>query len=349
MTKSLCSSGNIKAGDENLDWSRYEEFIEYCADVLEYLHNDLGIKTDYFDPMNEAASDYWAKGQRQEGNKVSPGESQSKLLTTAYEKFEQRRLNAEITGTDETNPTVALSSYCMLSEKVKETILKKINYHRYAGDDAALKQLQQITYKNGYDKPKYKLWMDEVCYGDGNDDFELAKNLIHTINSDLNIAHANAWVIWQAMDTMSENIINKCHWGLIEGMYQDKNDNELEAILDVSNMGFELGDYIITTQYYVMGHYSKHIKRGYSILENDSKEFFCVSAISPDKNTIVVVLYNDENQNKTVLLNLDGFVPQKATKIVSSNDKKWETSELTDNFTSIELKAKSIATLKFVK
>lgn len=345
MTKSLCSAGNFKACDENLDRSRYGDFIGYCADVLEYLRDDLGINADYFVPMNEAASDYWAKGQRQEGNKVNPGESQSKMLTAAYEELRRRKLSTDITGTDETNPTIALNSYLKLSDEVKEGILKKINYHHYAADDEALSQFSDITYGNGFDKPKYKLWMDEVCYGDGNDNIDLAKKLIVAIHSDLNIAHANAWVIWQAMDSMSESISNHCHWGFVEGMYQDKNNNELEGVFDICSMGFEYGDYAITTQYYVMGHYSKHIKRGYSILGNDGSEFYCVSAMSPDQNTMVVVLYNDEEQNRTILLDLDGFIPKKETKIVSGNKKKWDTTELADNLTCIELESKSITTL----
>ena len=82
--------------------------------------------------------------------------------------------------------------------------------------------------------------MDEVCC-DGDDDMDLAKNLISAIDSDLNTAHAGAWVIWQAMDTMSENIVNHSHWGLVEGMYQDRNNNELGGILDIGAMGFDLG------------------------------------------------------------------------------------------------------------
>jgi len=349
MTKSLCSSGNVEAGDENLDKSRTEEFIEYCADVLEYLQKDLGIKVDYFIPMNEAASNYWAKGQRQEGNKVNQGESQSKLLTLAYEKLRQRKLDISITGTDETNPTIALQSYHMLDAPVKEDILKKINYHHYAEDDDALRELQQITYHNGFDSPKYKLWMDEVCYGDGKDNLDLAKMLITAIDRDLNIAHANAWLIWQAIDTMAENIVNQCHWGLVEGMYQDHKNNELEGILDITDMEFDLGDYVITTQYYVLGHYSKYIQQGYFILGNDGREFNCVSAISPEQDVLVIVLYNDDNLNKTILLKLDGFVPQKAIKIVSNDEKKWETTQLNENIMNIELEAKSITTIKYMK
>lgn len=349
MTKSLCSSGNIHASEENLDRSRYGEFIEFCAGVLSYLQNDLGIKVQYFDPMNEPASDYWAKGQRQEGNKVNPGESQSRLLVLAYETIRERGLGIAITGTDETNPRVAVNSFHALSGDVKERVLAKINYHHYQVDNEALQELKQIAYPNGYDKPRYKLWMDEVCYGDGGDDFGLAQNLIAAIHRDLTIAHANGWVIWQAMDTMSENILNHCHWGLVEGMYQDRYNNELEGILDVSGMGFELGDYVITTQYYVMGHYSKYIKPGYFILENDGGEFYCVSAMSPDQSTVAVVLYNEEDQHKTVILNMEGFIPKSATKIVSSDEKKWDTEELRGHFTHIELGPKSIATLLYMK
>lgn len=348
MTKSHCSSGNIKAEDENLDWCNYGKFVEYCADVLEYLQNEISIKVDYFVPMNEAASDYWAKGQRQEGNKVNQGESQSRLLIASYEKLKQRKLEIAITGTDETNPTIALESYQMLSDNVKDNILKKINYHHYKEDIDALDKLREITYKDGFDSPRYKLWMDEVCYGDGEDNMELAKNLIVAIDNDINIAHANGWLIWQTMDTMSENIVNECHWGLVEGMYQDKNNNELEGVLDVGNMGFKQGDYIITAQYYVMGHYSKYIKQGYYILENDGKEFNCVSAMSPDQRTVIAVLFNDGDSNKTISFKLEGMVPRRTTIIVSSNEKRWEETELEVNLTMVELEAKSITTIKFM-
>lgn len=347
MTKSLCSSGNVRAGDENLDRSCYEEFVEYCADVLEYLQNEAKIRVDYFVPMNEGASAYWAKGQRQEGNKVNPGESQSMLLTAAYEKLRQRKLDIAITGTDETNPTTALNSYQMLSEEVRNKILGKINYHHYAEDEQALKQLRDIAYPNGYDRAKHKLWMDEVCFGDGNDDMDLAKNLIAAIDSDINTAHAAGWLVWQAMDTMSENIVNQCHWGFIEGMYQDKNNNELEGILDVSDMCFDRGDTVITTLYYVMGHYSRHIKQGYTILENDGEEFHCVSAVSPDQRIVIAVLYNDDDCSKAISLCLEGFIPKRAEKIVSNQSKKWDVTEITVNLTNVELEPKSITTLKF--
>lgn len=347
MTRSLCTSGNVNAADDNLERTRYEEFAEYCAEVLAFLSEDIKVKADYFVPMNEAGSDYWAKGQRQEGNKVSPGENQSRLLMAAYEKLKEKGIEAAITGTDETNPTVALSSFRMLDTKVQDKVLKKINYHHYAEDEEALRQLSEIAYPDGYDQPRYKLWMDEVCFGDGEDDMELAKKLVFSIDNDLNIAHAGGWVIWQAMDTLSENIANHCHWGLIEGMYQDRNDNELEGILDVSNMGYELGEYVITTQYYVLGQYSRYIKPGSRILRNDGKEFHCVSAVSPDKKTLTAVLYNDENCSRTVMLELQGFAPLKASKVVTDNTRKWEFSELEGNLTCIELDPKSVTTLLF--
>lgn len=347
MTKSLCSAGNEKGGEENLDRSRYGEFIEYCADVLEYLQYDLGVKVQYFVPMNEPASDYWRKGQRQEGNRVNPRESQSRLLAAAYDLLGKRKLDIDITGADETNPRLALEGFRMLREDVKESVLAKINYHHYQVDNEALMGLKEITYPDGYEEPRYKLWMDEVCYGDGDDDFALAKHVIMAIHRDLTIAHANGWVIWQAMDTISENILNHSHWGLVEGMYQDKNNNELADVLDISRMGYDLGDYRITTQYYVMGHYSKHIKQGYHILENDGMEFLCVSAISPDQKKLVAVLYNDAERDQTVVFDLDGFIPKKAKKIVSDNEKKWAANDLTGHITHIELHAKSITTLRF--
>lgn len=161
--------------------------------------------------------------------------------------------------------------------------------------------------------------MDEVCYGDGKDNIDLAKSIVFAIEADLNIAHASAWLIWQAMDTMSENILNKCHWGLVEGMYQDKDNNELEGVLDITGMGFDYGEYVITTEYYVMGHYSRYIKPGYTILQNDGEDFYCVSAMSPDEKMLVAVLYNEHADRKTISLDLSGFIP-KRTEIIRTDD-----------------------------
>ena len=57
----------------------------------------------------------------------------------------------------------------------------------------------------------------------------------------------------------------------------------------------------------------------------------------------------NDNLNKTILLKLDGFVPQKAIKIVSNDEKKWETTQLNENIMNIELEAKSITTIKYMK
>ena len=350
MTNSQCSAGNLQACSENLSPLRYGEFIDYCVRVLDYLTGDCKLRVDYFSPMNEPASDYWAKGQRQEGNKVLPGAHQSLLLETAHRKLQQRHPEIKIAGTDETNPTVALESYQSLSEPVRQGVLRKINYHHYLEDDSALAALCRIAYPNGFSHPRCRLWMDEVCYGEGEDDFGLAQRLSRAIHKDLNLAHASAWVIWQAMDTLSDNIARHSHWGLIEGMYQDPLNNELAGTLDVSQMGYDLGDTIFTMQYYVMGHYSKYILPGYSILENDGDAFYCVAAVSPGGNTLVVILCNLQNAPQTLELALGGFVPQTAEMIVSTNTAQWQRAELPPGrFTQVELQPSSITTLRFTR
>jgi hypothetical protein len=114
-------------------------------------------------------------------------------------------------------------------------------------------------------------------------------------------------------------------------------------------MGYDRGDYAITTLYYVIGHYSRYIKQGYTILENDGKEFYCISAISPDRDIVITVLYNDDAQCQTVTLKLDGFDVQKAVKIVSCDERKWHTTEIDVNSAKVELEPKSITTLRFMR
>ena len=133
-------------------------------------------------------------------------------------------------------------------------------------------------------------------------------------------------------------------------MYHDPLNNELAGTLDVSQMGYDLGDTIFTMQYYVMGHYSKYILPVYSILENDGDAFYCVAAVSPGGNTLVVILCNLQNAPQTLELALGGFVPQTAEMIVSTNTAQWQRAELPPGrLTQAELQPSSITTLRFTR
>lgn len=328
MTESGCSSGGDNKSDENLPVENYGKYAEYYADVLTYIQDELGIPVTSLEVMNEPNSDYWGKGGSQEGCKVSKGAHQSQLIKAVYDEIEKRSLKS-LSGSDflwaapdETNPGMAYNSYNALTEDVKG-IVGKLNYHTYQRNDADLQRMGTLAYDVDAYSPeaqKKKLWMSEICYGSGNPDDHNTMADVFTmaddIYGDLYQAHANAWIIWQAMETELENLEKGCNYGLIHGVYQEPGNKEYGFDLDA--MALNRGDYYVTKQYYGMGQYSRYIKKGYRIVRSPASNY--VVAISPDDSELVIVYANKEETSETLNLYLKNYTCTSAKKIVTDRD-----------------------------
>ena len=308
MTQSGCNTGNFDASKDNLRADKYEEFAQYIADVTEYINNEKGIEVDYLEPVNEPASSYWeANSSKQEGCHFDQETSQSKIFEELQKQLEAKGLSdsIELTGTDETNIDVQIESIKKLSEKALESI-SKINTHAYGGSKRG--ELRDLAYTLDKD-----LWMSEVCVSNADhdhDDVVSALELSDIILDDLNKLNAEAWVVWQAVESETENYLWNNNYGLIHGMYETEDDLVQDYHINngftpevMEKEGLERGSYFLTKQYYVFGQFSKFIRPGYTIIDTDSDDV--VAAMSPDGEEIVVVVQNNSAKDSDFSFVLD--------------------------------------------
>ncbi len=355
MTNTQCVSGGTTKADENLPRENYGAFAEYFADVVAYIETEMGIPVNSVEILNEPNSDYWGANGSQEGCKVTQGDSQSLLIKALYDEMNARGMldDVMVTGCDETNPALAYAGYNALSSEAKN-MLDKINYHIYQKSDADRINMQKLAYANGDVNNQLKrLWMSEICYGladqadetDGDNHNTLTNifDMTSDIYKDLYLANVNAWIIWQAMESDLSNRTYGHNYGLLHGVYQDVGQTEYS--IDMQANAINRGDYYITKQYYAMGQYSRYIKAGYKILESPAEN--CVTAISPDGKTVVVVYANDSAEDKEINLYLKGFEGNKAKTVVTSATQNWEeTNEnISGSYYGFRSGARSITTV----
>lgn len=350
MTQSGCNTGNFDASKDNLRADQYEEFAQYLSDVTEYINNEKEIEVDYLEPVNEPASDYWgANSTKQEGSHFEQGTSQSKIIEEVQKHLKNKGLsgNIKLTGTDETSIDVQIESIKKLSEEALSSI-SKINTHAYGGSKRG--ELRDLAYT--LDK---KLWMSEVCVSNADhnhDDVVSALELSDIILDDLNKLNAEAWIVWQAVESEAENYLWNNNYGLIHGMYETEDDlledyhikNGLTAEV-MEKEGLERGGYFLTKQYYVFGQFSKFIRPGYTIIDTDNDDV--VAAMSPEGDEIVVVVENNSEKDNDFSFVLDKTSAKdiKAYR-TSASESLDEVSDfnLDENMISSNIPANSIET-----
>lgn len=329
MTQSGCNTGNFDASKDNLKADSYEEFAKYLTDVTEYINNEKGIEVDYLEPVNEPASSYWgANSTKQEGCHFDQGTSQSKIFEEVQKQLNDKGLSDSImlTGTDETSIDVQIESIKKLSEEALGSI-SKINTHAYGGSKRG--ELRDLAYTLDKD-----LWMSEVCVSNADhdhDDVVSALELSDIILDDLNKLNAEAWIVWQAVESEAENYLWNNNYGLIHGMYETEDDLLQDYHINngltpevMEEEGLERGSYFLTKQYYVFGQFSKFIRPEYTIIDTDNDDV--VAAMSPEGDEIVVVVQNNSEKDSDFSFILD--------KTTANNIKAYRTSD-TENLDEV--------------
>lgn len=308
MTESGCHSGNIDASKDNLKKDYYDDFAKYLVDITKYINDEMGIEVEYLEPINEAASSYWgAYSEKQEGCHFNQGESQSNMYVETYNALVESGLDdkVKLTGTDETSIDVQIDSLNKLSPDAMK-VIDKVNTHVYGGSKR--EELRDLT-----DTLDKKFWMSEVCVSNADhehDDVVSALELSDIILKDLRDMKAEAWVVWQAVESEAENYLWNNNYGLIHGMYESEEDLLEDYHIKhgltpdkMKELGLEQGSYDITKQYYVFGQYSKFIKPNYKIIDVDNEN--ALAALSPDGKEIVLVAQNVGTEAKDYSFILD--------------------------------------------
>lgn len=368
MTYSGSSTGSRDPKEDNLRWDSYEDFVNYFLNVVEYIRENEKIPVTDIEPVNEPSSGYWIYGsQKQEGcqfdhipqpqrhwgnydpakDRYDPSKysALSKIYEVLGKELEKRQREGRlqdltICGADETSIDTALISFLSLTDEAKSRI-KKITTHEYEGSRRT--ELRKAAEEYGKN-----IWMTEVSYGGGSwDPQEMDEGcfgLSSDIRKDLYELGATAWIGWQGIESLGENLLWDSNWGFIHCLYEkpvwkrenliaDKGSNSMEdgqqigkwescddfgmspkeylvdeahalTPADVQKKGFERGDYFVTKQYYTWAQYTRFIKENDRIVAVSDDRF--VAALSADEKYLSLIVANEEDIDKEYSLKLQG-------------------------------------------
>ncbi len=298
MTKSGCSSGNKKAGNDNLREDSYRAFACYMTDVIEHFYEASAVKFQSVSPMNEPATNYWsAFSEKQEGCHFSPGKSQSRIIEELDKELRSKGLDLIICGTDETSINTAISSFNKLSDPAKEA-LSRIDTHAYQGDKR--KALKDTALKAGKN-----LWMSEVdntySLGSESGPMEAALGFADEIIKDLNGMYPSAWIMWNAADM---HIDSENEFDTLTRTEADRILSGGEPFWGVAIADHDAGELLVGKKYYGFGQFTRYIRPGFSIVKSGTDT---VAAYDPESGDYVIVALNPSADDQIWEFELDGM------------------------------------------
>jgi len=269
MTISGSVTGN-HGGTDNLDPAHNADFADYLTTVTAHFQKSWGITFNSLEPLNEPDGHWWGFGGRQEGCYVDMT-SANQVLTLVGQSLQAKRLKTALAASDDNNIDNAVKAYNSYDPETLSEI-KLITTHAYGGSQRS--ELKQLAASGGKD-----LWMSE--YGD-NDATGL--RMSNSILRDIKDMGATACVTWQAVDGGG--------WGLLDNPEKDSVNTS----------------YTVNEKYYVLGQYSKFIRPGYVIIENDDP--FSLTAWGKRSHKAVIVTTNDQDAPISVDYDLTKFSGQ---------------------------------------
>jgi galactan endo-1,6-beta-galactosidase len=247
-------SGAAKATDDNLPPENYGKFAVYMATIAKHAKENWGVTFTTVSPFNEPCSDYWHARNGQEGCHFSAA-TQAKVLPLLRAELDKRGLEGmAIAASDESKYDWAVETWKSFDDATKK-LVDQVNVHGYQGNQGQREELFGITRGK-------RLWNSE--YGDGNaSGLDLARNL----HLDFRQLRPTAWAYWQPLDGGGRG-----GWGLLPA-------NLSRATLRDAN-----------PKYFVLAHYTRHIRQGMTILTTDENE--TVAAYDPKQKKLVIVVHN---------------------------------------------------------
>lgn len=291
MTISGCCAGNADAGKDNLRPECYEEFAHYLVDVCKHYKEAYGIEFKTLDPFNEPLTSYWNCGGSQEGCHFDLP-SQVAMLNVLSPMLKASGLSTVISASDETSVADALATFKYYQANGALSLIGQFNTHSYIADDSSRVALCALSHSTAM-----PLWMSEVGGGEGPGlvgNLDLAQKLI----DDVRLLQPSAWLDWQYIEEGNDT------WCLVRGDFAAQSYERVKA-------------------FYVRQHFSKFIRRGYTILNTTSRQ--SLAARSGDGQTYVIVALNKGNAPSTHVIDLRQL---KGIKV--ENIKSWRTSPKED-------------------
>jgi len=308
-------------GGNNLKDAYYDAFADYLTEVVKVYGERYGVTFRTLTPLNEPISNWWKKGNIQEGAHFNL-EAQMKIIKKVADLLEEKGLNeTTVSASDENSIDETLEIVKGYDAETLD-VITQINTHSYNGSQ--LQALNTFAKENGK-----TLWMSEFGAGGteehNHQDMTSAMELADRIIKDLRRLQPAAWVYWQAVEDEGA----KNNWGFIHS-------------------DFKAGEsYEITKQYYAMAHFSKFIRPGSHIILTDSDR--SVAAYDKEQKRLTVVATNNtvDVQELEYDLSAFDFETQSVNVYQTSAEKDLEKSELKiySNGFGFEVEENSITTI----
>ncbi len=321
------------AKDENGEYM-YDELADFCVQSIQYFF-DAGIPVDYFSISNETELqglhiDEQGNARDEAGFYFGPDENEYhcaywKAHIAVYEAFQEAfgEDAPKITGAEVMADTASLMEEYLepLIEAAPESF-DMIPHHLYGSANTP------ASFSEVYEKfGDYTLWQTEWY---NNDYFGHAKVLI----DELNYENVNAYLYWN-------------------GVWPEDDGN---CLIEIG--GWESNAYVKPRgNHYIMMHFSKFIKNGYTRVETDlnAVNSDVTAFVSPDNDELVLVILNTSENDETLKLAVNDYRIKsghiyRSTKNTDDYEKEQELNEYMVDMgslktTSIEIPSDTLTTL----
>ncbi len=321
------------AKDENGEYM-YDELADFCVQSIQYFF-DAGIPVDYFSISNETELqglhiDEQGNARDEAGFYFGPDENEYhcaywKAHIAVYEAFQEAfgEDAPKITGAEVMADTASLMEEYLepLIEAAPESF-DMIPHHLYGSANTP------ASFSEVYEKfGDYTLWQTEWY---NNDYFGHAKVLI----DELNYENVNAYLYWN-------------------GVWPEDDGN---CLIEIG--GWESNAYVKPRgNHYIMMHFSKFIKNGYTRVETDlnAVNSNVTAFVSPDNDELVLVILNTSENDETLKLAVNDYRIKsghiyRSTKNTDDYEKEQELNEYMVDMgslktTSIEIPSDTLTTL----
>ncbi len=223
-------SGADSGGEDNLQASSRRLHAVYLAVIARHAADQWGIRFDSVEAFNEPSAGWWNKNGTQEGCHFDAA-TQCAVIAALREELDRHGLTQiKVAASDENTYDAALRTWDSFSPAVKAQV-GRVNVHGYQYGGGRRDLLFHAVTPT-------ELWNSEYGEDDASG-MRLAANLA----LDFRHLHPSAWCYWQPLDGGG--------WGLIQS--------------DLSRR--EIGP--VNLKYFVLAHYSRHIRPGMAILGSD--------------------------------------------------------------------------------
>ena len=262
MTESGCSSGGHDSNVNNIAPENFGRFADYLATVTAYIQNELGIKVDTVEPMNESDTNFWGYGGTQEGCHID-ADDHSALIVAVHNALQSHGLtNVAVAAADENNSD-HFANYLSKYTDEALSLMPRLNVHSYGGWGSAVRDKAVELGKKLYQTE------DDWAASIGNDAGTMgpAMWLSQKITDDMRAMRPNAWLIWQITGTGSDN--DSGYW------YTSSYSKENHKLT-------------LFKKYYAFAHFTKFIRPGDQIIMTDKGNVLAARNFDTGKTVLVV-------------------------------------------------------------